>query len=133
MTVANKEGNEPHSPGLLQGFRRAIEDCQLMELDLCAGKFTCEKGKGTRDWVRERLDRAFATSSWWSKFPLCNLQVVHTTRLYHDPIQLGLIRVVVSRKEFKFRFENTWLKEPSFVKRSLTLEQSFQLLIFFQN
>lgn len=117
LYVADKEGNVPHPPGLLEGFRRAVEDCQLTELDLCASKFTWEKGKGTRDWVRERLDRAFAMSSWWSKFPLCNLQVVHTTRSDHDPIQLDLIRAAVSKREFRFRFENTWLKEPFFCYR----------------
>lgn len=113
--MTDKEGNVPHPPGLLKGFRRAVEDCQLTELDLCTGKFTWEKGKGTKEWIRERLDIAFATSSWWSKFPLCKLQVVHTTRSDHDPIQLDLIRVAVSRREFRFRFENTWLKEPTFV------------------
>lgn len=83
--MTDKEGNVPHPPGLLKGFRRAVEDCQLTELDLCTGKFTWEKGKGTKEWIRERLDIAFATSSWWSKFPLCKLQVVHTTRSDRSP------------------------------------------------
>ena len=112
LYVSDKEGNIPHPPGLLEGFRGAIEDC----LALGGGKFMWKKCRGTKDWVRERLDRAFATATWWSKFPLCNLQVVHTSRSDHDPIQLDLLHASVSKREFRFRFENTWLKDPSFVK-----------------
>ncbi|XP_074352672.1 uncharacterized protein LOC141691818 [Apium graveolens] len=32
----------------------------------------------------------------------------------HDPIHLDLFNDKLSKKEFRFRFENTWLKEPSF-------------------
>lgn len=56
LFVDDKEGNVPHPPWLLEGFRRVIEDCQLTELDLKGGKFTWERGRGTEGWVRERLD-----------------------------------------------------------------------------
>ncbi|KAL8145567.1 hypothetical protein AgCh_003647 [Apium graveolens] len=88
----------------------------LTELDLHGGKFTWEKSGGTNGWVRERLDRAFATASWWTKFPLCNLCVHHTSCSDHDPIQLDTIYATVSKKVFRFHFENTWLKVPSFIK-----------------
>lgn len=45
-------------------FRSAVEDCNLVELDLQGGEFTWEKGKGNPTWVRERLDRVFTTNSW---------------------------------------------------------------------
>lgn len=93
-----------------------IEDCQLTELELKGGKFTWEKGRGTNDRVRECLDKAFASTQWWSKFPLCNLNFIHTSRLDHDPIQLDLMHIIRFRKEFRFRFENTWLCEPLFIK-----------------
>lgn len=73
-----------------------------------------EKSKGRLNWVREKLDRAFASSSWLHKFPLCKLTVIHTTVSDHDPILLESCNVVVSRKKFRFRFENVWLKEPNF-------------------
>lgn len=116
LYVDDKEGNVPHPPGLLEGFRRVIEDCQLTELELKGGNFTWEGGRGIEGWVRERLDRAFATSHWWAKFPLCNLKVIRTSRSDHDPIQLELLHVIKSKKKFRFRFENTWLHEPTFVK-----------------
>lgn len=86
-----------------------------MELDLNGGKFTWERRRGTEAWVRERLDRAFGSANWWYKFPLCNLKVVNTARSDHDPIVLDLLKVEISKKSFRFRFENIWLKEPGFV------------------
>ncbi|XP_074352919.1 uncharacterized protein LOC141692078 [Apium graveolens] len=32
----------------------------------------------------------------------------------HDPIQLDLYNVQFSKKQFRFKFENTWLREPNF-------------------
>lgn len=40
-------------------------------------------------------------------FLFCNLQVVHTTCSDHEPLQLDLLHVTKSKKEFRFRFENT--------------------------
>lgn len=77
LCVTDKEDNLPHSLSLLEGFRSVVEDYQLTELELCGGKFTWEKERGSNGWVKDRLDMAFFIVSWWSKFPLCNLRVVH--------------------------------------------------------
>ena len=100
---------------LLDGFHGTIEDCNLIELPLSGGNFTWEKSRGSDTWVRERLDRAFASNGWWSKFPLCHLKVVQTSRSDHDPIILEFLKVELSRKQFRFRFENIWLKEAGFI------------------
>lgn len=111
---SDKMGSIAHPQSLMDGFSETIESCQLTEIDLEGGQFTWEKSRGKPNWVRERLDRAFASSSWLHKFPLCTLTVIHTTASDHDPIMLELCNVTVSRKKFRFRFENVWLKEPSF-------------------
>lgn len=116
LFASDKKGNSPHPQSLLDSFSRVIEDCQLSEVNLSGGKFTWEKGKGTDAWVREKLDRAFSNVSWWSKFPLCNLKVLHTSCLDHEPIFLELIHANISKKDFRFRFKNTWLKELNFIK-----------------
>lgn len=85
-----------------------------MEIGLSGGNFTWEKGKGIANWVRERLDRAFATSSWWHLYPLCNLSVHHTIYSNHDPVNLELYNTVFFKKQFRFKFENTWLKVLNF-------------------
>lgn len=93
-----------------------MNDCHLSELTLSGGKFTWERGRGTHAWVREKLDRGFATASWGTKFPLYNLRILHSSVSDHAPILLEFLNVGISRKEFRFCFENVWLKEPNFVK-----------------
>ncbi|KAL8121850.1 hypothetical protein AgCh_018547 [Apium graveolens] len=40
--------------------------------------------------------------------------VFHAVASDHEPIKLELINTMVSKKQFQFKFENTWLKEESF-------------------
>lgn len=115
MYESDKAGRVPHPQYLLSGFCNTIEECHLTEIDLKGGNFTWERSRGSDAWVRERLDRSFGSLSWWSKFPLCHLSVIQTARSDHDPIFLELMRVEISKKEFRFRFENIWLKEPKFI------------------
>ncbi|KAL8149291.1 hypothetical protein AgCh_006337 [Apium graveolens] len=90
MCSTDKTGPHPHPQPLLDGFKSAIDDCGLLEIDLKGGDFTWEKNKSKPNWVREKLDRSFAKLLGEGSF-LC-----------------------ISRKQFRFRFENTWLQEPSF-------------------
>lgn len=113
---ADKKGNSSHPRSLLEGFRSTIEFCQLTELSLVRGKYTWEKSRGSSNWVREHLDRAFASAGWWSKFPLCNLTLRHAAVSDHEPILLELVNTKLSLKSFRFRFENVWLKEANFVE-----------------
>lgn len=114
LTAADKKGRHDHPTFLLDGFRRTIEDCALVELDLEGGNYTWEKSRGTENWVRERLDRAFASNARWHIFPLCKLSVHHAICSDHEPIQLDLCNLSHSKRQFRFRFENVWLKEESF-------------------
>lgn len=66
--------------------------------------------------MREWLYRAFANTEWWQKFPLCKLTVTHTIKSDHDPIIMEPVCVNHSRKQFRFKFVNTWLSEPNFKK-----------------
>lgn len=124
LFASDKQGTHPHPQSLLNGFRLAIEDCGLSELSLNGGAFTWEKSKGSFNWVREKLDRAFANAQWWRKFPLCNLSVTHTIYSDHDRIILEPLAVTWSRKQFRFKFENTWLNEPSFKNEVATYWKS---------
>lgn len=105
LYTADKRGNMPHPQNLLNGFRSAIEDCCLPELNLCGGKFTWDKSRGSSTWVSERLDIAFAFVGWWSKFPLCKLTVLHPPCSNHEPLILDLIHLDIFRMNFRFRFE----------------------------
>lgn len=63
VNEADKLGTHKYHHYLLEGFCNTIDDRGLVELKLLGSKYTWEKGRGTKDWVRERLDRGFATSS----------------------------------------------------------------------
>ncbi|XP_074341816.1 uncharacterized protein LOC141679207 [Apium graveolens] len=114
LSEGDKSGMHKHPQSLLDGFCSTIEECGLIELDLLGGKYTWENSRGKKEWVWEQLDRAFAVASWWQKFPLCMLKVHHTVYSDHDPVHLDLLSVDHLKKKFRFRFENTWLKEESF-------------------
>lgn len=116
MYASDKNGTHPHPQWLLDGFRNTIEECDLVELDLTGGNYTWEKSRGTTNWVREKLDRAFANNAWWNQFPLCKHSVSHTITSDHDPIKLELMCVGFSKRQFRFKIENTWLKEKEFHK-----------------
>ncbi|XP_074324401.1 uncharacterized protein LOC141661315 [Apium graveolens] len=100
LYATDKKGIHPHPEYLMRGFQNAIDSSSLAELDLNGGSYTWEKGRGTREWVQERLDRAFA-----------NMAVSD-----HDAIFLELLSVEVPKRVFRFKFENTWLKESTFVE-----------------
>lgn len=97
---SDKRGRHPHPQYLLTGFKNAIEDCSLAEVELKGGMYTWEKSKGTSDWVREKLDRAFGSDSWWQRFSLCTLTVFHVVASDHDPIKLDLVNTSVTKKQF---------------------------------
>lgn len=124
---SDKKGVHPHPISLLDGFSKAVEDSELIEVDLCGGSFTWEKSRGTHNWVQERLDIAFATQDWWTKFPLCKLNLLMSPVSDHNPVHLVLFDISISRKVFRFRFENIWLKEPSFVKETSEFWKSIPL------
>lgn len=112
---ADKKGSNPHLGFLMEGFRKALEESMLTEIELSGGRYTWEKGRGTSGWVQEKLDRAFATKDWWLKFPLCKLNQCMAPVSDHEPIHLELWEVAVPKRVFRFKFENTWLKEPNFI------------------
>lgn len=64
-----------------------------------------EKSRGTLDWRWERLDRAFASPSWWAKFSLCKLILCHTYVSDHEPIHFELLSTTISKKLFRLNLK----------------------------
>ncbi|KAL8148089.1 hypothetical protein AgCh_005434 [Apium graveolens] len=126
LYASDKKGIIPHPQVLLDGFGKAIEDCNLSELHMCGGKYTWEKSRGTNNWVREKLDRCFATLSWLNKFPLNNLKQLHTSISDHEPLLVELFKADIAKKMFRFKFENIWLKDSNFVKEGRSFFHKFR-------
>nr|GMD63873.1 uncharacterized protein LOC109179326 [Ipomoea batatas] len=63
-----KNDRHPHPHWLMEEFNFTIETCDLSYLDVQGHKFTWERGRGTPQWVEERLNRILVSQSWLNLF-----------------------------------------------------------------
>ncbi|KAK1381145.1 hypothetical protein POM88_027889 [Heracleum sosnowskyi] len=106
---------------------------ELLELDLVGGKYTWERGRGTPDWVRERLDRAFANAAWWIKFPLYEVSV----REYFQERNVLNDLLLQEETYWRQRAKVLWLEEGDtnshFFHASASLRKKMNNVSFLKN
>lgn len=97
---------------LMGKFKRALDDCELLEICLQNRRFT---------WSNERenptlvcLDRAFCNADWETSFPNYALHALSTGASDHCPILLS--RQSTKPRRAVFRFENHWLYTQGFTE-----------------
>lgn len=73
---------------------------------------TWARGKGTQNWVEERLDRALISDSWWRLFPHASVHNLVDPISNQSPIILNSDAYNSCFAHMNFKFENCWLKEP---------------------
>uniref|UniRef100_A0A803PRX9 DUF4283 domain-containing protein n=1 Tax=Cannabis sativa TaxID=3483 RepID=A0A803PRX9_CANSA len=54
LSHEDKLGENPYPEWLLQGFHKAISDCNLINFDLSGYQYTWERGRGTANWIEVR-------------------------------------------------------------------------------
>ncbi|XP_019197195.1 PREDICTED: uncharacterized protein LOC109191078 [Ipomoea nil] len=110
---SEKRGGNPHPDSLLHGFGETIEDCGLAHMPMTRYLFTWEKGKGTPNWIEERLDKVLANQSWREKVSDANVQNILTRKSDHSALFLGILNLRERRGGLKrgFRFEMAWLHD----------------------
>ena len=91
-----------------------IDDCNLHEIPLHGYPYMWERGRGTSNWVQERLDRVFVTETWLCIFPLRKLTNLVAGVSDHSPILLNTMVADQPQRKRRFRFENAWLMEDEF-------------------
>jgi hypothetical protein len=111
LSQEDKKGTHPHPNWLCNGFRSAVSDCDLTDIQLEGYPFTWIKSRGSPSVIEERLDRAMADSKWLMTYPNVKLLNLLTSHSDHSPILLQNSPVVRSGRTYSFRFENSWLKE----------------------
>jgi hypothetical protein len=111
LAQEDKKGTHPHPNWLCNGFRNAVSDCDLTDIQLEGYPYTWIKSRGSPAVVEERLDRAMANSKWLMTYPGVKLLNLLTSHSDHSPILLQNSPAVVTGKFYSFRFENAWLKE----------------------
>ncbi|XP_031116517.1 uncharacterized protein LOC116020174 [Ipomoea triloba] len=106
-----KRGIHPHPTSLIDGFNSALEDYGLFYLGMRGRRFTWERGKGTENWVEERLDRAVVGVDWCSLFPHASVLNFEVLTSDHTAIFVELEATKIARRRRSFLFENAWLTE----------------------
>ena len=85
-------------------------DCGLIDIPFAGYPFTWERGKGTPNWVEEKLDRCLASDAWLNLFPQVKLLNLIAPVSDHSPILLRTVGSIAKKRRFrKFQFENSWL------------------------
>ncbi|XP_060959451.1 uncharacterized protein LOC133030657 [Cannabis sativa] len=107
-----KKGGRKYPDRLIEGFLKALDDCNLIDMPLLGYPFTWEKGRNSTEWIEERLDKALVTNSWLSTFPQSSLLNLEFSTSDHCPLLL-IFKGNTPLVSFPtFRFENAWLREP---------------------
>ncbi|VFQ84628.1 unnamed protein product [Cuscuta campestris] len=83
-------------------------------VDVMGYPFTWERGRGTENWVEERLDRAVSTCEWRVLHPhACVInQPMRTSD--HSALFLCLTKPCTPRRMKQFQFENAWLRDDGY-------------------
>ncbi|KAM6584214.1 hypothetical protein CsatB_011216 [Cannabis sativa] len=108
----DKRGGRPYPQWLLTGFQQTLLNCGLEDLELQGHQFTWEKGRATSAWIEVRLDRALISNSWNQIFHSAVLSNLGFATSDHSPLFLEPIAANNFTPNHRFRFENSWLKEP---------------------
>lgn len=96
---------------LINGFRSAVDDCNLVDLGMQGHFYTWEKSRGTLNFTEERLDRVLVSTHWQSIFPIVEVLNIPMESSGHSAIFLHYPSSPEQRLH-SFRFENAWCLEP---------------------
>ncbi|XP_019179272.1 PREDICTED: uncharacterized protein LOC109174493 [Ipomoea nil] len=108
-----KRGGNPHPDALLRGFGETIEECGLAQMPMTGYPFTWQKGKGTPNWIEERLDKVLTTQGWRDLVPDASVLNILTRKSDHSALFLGILNLRERRGGLGrgFRFEMAWLHD----------------------
>ncbi|XP_019172466.1 PREDICTED: uncharacterized protein LOC109167850 [Ipomoea nil] len=79
-----------HPNSLLRGFGEAIEDCGLAQMPMNGYPYTWEKGKGTVNWMEERLDKVLVKNERRSMVTGATVMNLRTRKSDHSALFLGI-------------------------------------------
>jgi hypothetical protein len=97
---------------LINGFREAVDVCQLCDIGYIGLDWTFEKKVDGGQFVRVRLDRVLASASWSSCFPLAAVRHLTAVKSDRCPILLSCVpderSDQIRSKGKPFRYEIMW-------------------------
>lgn len=110
---SEKKGRVDHPNWLISGFRNAVFDSGLEDLPMVGHQFTWARSLGTSNAVEERLDRGMANMTWMDRFPGAFVRNSTAPISDHSPVVVLMNPNTQQPTARRFRFENSWCKEPA--------------------
>ncbi|XP_074305507.1 uncharacterized protein LOC141640720 [Silene latifolia] len=103
-----KKGGPPREQRLMDEFREAMNDCELLDIGFSGNNYTWWNRRSGPAAVYERLDRALATVSFLEACPMIQLSHLDFDKSDHVPLKLAMFSPEKVRKGKRFRFEDMW-------------------------
>jgi hypothetical protein len=108
----NRGASHNREENLMEGFREAVNVCQLCGIGYMGLDWTFVKRVAGGYFVRVRLDRVLASASWCTCFPLAAVRHLMAVKFDHYQILLSLEpderSVSVQGQGKPFRYELMW-------------------------
>uniref|UniRef100_A0A803PEP9 Endonuclease/exonuclease/phosphatase domain-containing protein n=1 Tax=Cannabis sativa TaxID=3483 RepID=A0A803PEP9_CANSA len=108
LCQGEKLGGLPYPSWLIDGFQEVVQQCELIDLDLCGHPFTWEKSRDTAHWIEARWDRAMVSNSWLNLFSSSKLFNLEISSSDHSPLLLDVLFRETIAQARSFKFENFW-------------------------
>jgi hypothetical protein len=109
-----KFGGNPICRTRVRAYMDCMDYCHLLNLGFSGPKFTWTNMRGVADLIQERIDRAWATSTWKLLFPKASVHHLARLNSDHCPLLLKLDLPSPPSTGRPFRFQPCWLNHPDF-------------------
>ncbi|CAN0876959.1 hypothetical protein LINGRAHAP2_LOCUS11593 [Linum grandiflorum] len=108
-----QKGRHLRPQPLIDGFRAAVAECNLVDIQLDGYPYTWARAKGQSHGVESRLDRAMVNAEWIERYMNGKLRNLVAPYSDHAPILLDTDPRPGVRRPWRFRFENAWRREAA--------------------
>lgn len=105
---SEKMGGHEKPNRLLNNFRKALNDCKLMDMGYFKKPYTWIKKREDVVVVKERLDSCVCSSQFYQIFPLSRVKHLDFTSSDHCPLEIVVRKSYTNQRkpqERRFRFE----------------------------
>jgi len=115
---SEKEGGALRREVQMDGFRNALDECQLGDLGYHGSRFTWSNRRSDAMFTKERLDRAVANQGWCTLFQDITVNILAARASGHNPVQVCFSVHQPERHSYKrhFKFEESWTKDSEWLK-----------------
>ncbi|KAL0427154.1 UNVERIFIED_CONTAM: hypothetical protein Slati_2890200 [Sesamum latifolium] len=118
LDQSKKSGGQPRPNWQIQNFRRALDNCELVDIGCTGSPFTWSNRHCAPNTVLERLDRACANVGWTQLFPKASVKHESVNCSDHSALIIRLVDKpeYATRHTQPWRFEAAWLQSDQCAK-----------------